>query len=595
MLDVELFLQERYPHFFHTAPLLRKPLLGALRRLLCENELQHFEACHPHLEGFDFVEQVLDYFNFSYRLRDREIRCIPTRGRVVIVANHPIGSLDGLALLQLVHEVRPDVKVVANELLTAIKPLKKLLLAVDNMGGKTSRQHIRDIQDFLHKDGAIIIFPAGEVSRMSLRGIRDGQWSSGFLRFAKSTRAPVLPVFIDGRNSSLFYALSVLVRPLSTLWLVREMYKQAKRCIDIRLGESINYCSYSKIKLPSKEKAQLFKRHLYRIARDQGGLIISETAIAHPEQRSPLRKEIRNCQLLGETADNKQIYLYQQVADSCVMREIGRLRELSFRAVDEGSGLHRDIDDYDRHYHHLVLWDDEDREIVGAYRLCDANAGLPLYTSTLFDFNPSMNCYLKQGLELGRSFVQPRYWGKRSLEYLWYGLGAFLCTNPQYRYLFGPVSLSGAYPQPALEMLVYFYQQHFPVLQELSIAKNGFKIPLHRQKELAELFPGTHYQKEFTQLKSALNQIGLTVPTLYKQYSELCDPGGIQFAGFNIDPAFTHCVDGLVIIDTARIKTSKRARYIERETPIVDKARPAEKTPQQPVKPVLQQAILNVG
>lgn len=562
MLDVEHFIQERYPQLLAKNPRLSKPLLGALRMLFHERELQQFESSYPHLEGFDFVEQVLNYFDFSYRLRDRKLRRIPARGKIVIVANHPIGSLDGLALLKLVREVRPDVKVVANELLTAVKPLEKLLLPVDNMGGNTTRKNLRDIQQYLESNGALIIFPAGAVSRCGAKGIRDGHWNTGFLRIARAAKAPILPVFMAGRNSFFFYVLSFLARPLSTLWLVREMFKQTKRCIDVRIGQVINYGTYSKIDAPLKAKAHLFKKHLYRIGNDREGIFACEPAIAHPESRSPLRAEIRNCQLLGETADKKQMYLYHQKADSCVMREIGRLRELSFRAVDEGSGQYRDIDTYDQYYQHLILWDDEEREIAGAYRFCDAGAGHPLYTQTLFDFNPAMSNYLSQGLELGRSFIQPRYWGRRSLEYLWYGIGAFLRENPQYRYLFGPVSLSGGYPQPALEMLVYFYQQHFPSLQQLTAPRNRFVIAPERRTELAKHFPGTHYRDEFIRLKSALTQINLSVPTLYKQYSELCDSGGIQFAGFNIDPAFTNCVDGLVIVDTARIKTSKWARYI---------------------------------
>lgn len=567
MLDVEHLIQERYPDFFTKSPLISKPfisklLLGALRMLFHEKELQQFSSNYPHLKGFDFVEQVLDYFDFSYRLRDREWQRIPASGKVVIVANHPIGTLDGLALLKLVREIRPDVKVVANDVLTAVKPLNKVLLPVDNMGGNTTRKHLRNIQDYLAAESALIIFPAGEVSRFSAKGIRDGKWNSGFLRIASATKAPVLPVFVDGRNSSFFYALSFLARPLSTLWLVREMFKQAKRCVDVRIGEAISYWAYQKIEVPLHEKAHLFKRHLYRIGNDRSGIFASETTIARPENREPLRTEIQQCQLLGHTADNKRIYLYQQEADSCIMREVGRLRELSFRAVNEGSGLPRDLDTYDRYYQHLILWDDDEREIAGAYRFCDARTEHPLYTQTLFDFNPALNHYLSQGLELGRSFVQPKYWGRRSLEYLWYGIGAYLRENPQYRYLFGPVSLSASYPLAALEMLVYFYQQHFPTWQPLVTPQNGFVIPPERQGELAKLFPGDLYREEFIQLKSTLAHMNLSVPTLYKQYSELCDPGGVQFAGFNIDPAFADCVDGLVVVDTARIKANKQARYI---------------------------------
>ena len=562
MLDVETFIHERYPRFCAERPLLAKPVVSALRMLFHEKELQQFEHHYPHVKGFDFVEQVLDYFNFSYRLQDRESQRIPAQGKVVIIANHPIGSLDGLALLKMVREVRPDVKVVANDLLTAIKPLQTLLLPVDNMGGNTPRKNLQAIQTFLKNEGALIIFPAGEVSRLGARGVRDGKWNSGFLRIASAAKAPVLPVFVDGRNSTFFYALSFLARPLSTLWLVREMFKQAQRCVDVRIGEAISFSAYQKIDIPVKDKAQIFQRHLYRIGHNRPGVFTAEIAIARPENRHQLRHKIRHCQRLGETGDNKQIYLYQQEADCCIMREIGRLRELSFRAVDEGSGLRRDVDSFDRYYQHIILWDDDEREIAGAYRFCDANSEHPLYTQTLFNFNLGMNPYLSQGLELGRSFVQPKYQGKRSLDYLWYGIGAFLRANPQYRYLFGPVSLSNAYPTEALEMLVYFYQQHFPSLQAVASSINDFVIPETRRAELAERFPGHHYREEFIQLKSDLANMNLSVPTLYKQYTEMCDAGGVQFAGFNIDPTFSDCVDGLVIIDLARLKTRKRIRYI---------------------------------
>jgi putative hemolysin len=562
MLDVEHFVQARYPQLLVTRPLLAKPLLTALRLLFHEKEIRQFGANYPHLQGFDFVEQVLEYFDFSYRLRDRERHHIPARGRLVIAANHPIGSLDGLALLKLVREIRPDVKVVANDLLTAIEPLRPLLLPVDNMGGRTPRQNLRALREFLEAEGALIIFPAGEVSRFGAKGIRDGRWRTGFLRVAASARAPILPVFIDGRNSTFFYALSFLARPLSTLWLVREMFKQAKRCVDVRIGQPVSHRCYRHIELPAEAKAKLFRRHLYRIGNDRPGLFPGQTAIARPENRRDLRSEIRDCQLLGETADRKQIFLYRYRADSAVMREVGRLRELAFRAVEEGSGQRRDLDRFDPHYEHLLLWDEQEWEIAGAYRICPAGTGLPLYSRTLFEFTPGMNPYLAQGLELGRSFVQPGYWGKRSLDYLWHGIGAYLRDHPQYRYLFGPVSLSGAYPRAALELIAHFYQRHFPAWQSLAVPRNPFEISAERRAELDASYPGNSYREEFQRLKRELGEHQLSVPTLYKQYAELCDVGGVQFAAFNIDPAFGHCVDGLVIVDLARLKNSRRERYL---------------------------------
>lgn len=568
MLNVETFVQDKYPAFYQRHPRLVRPLIRILRMLFREKLFQQFETDYPHLEGFDFVEQVLDYFDFRYSVRDHERLRIPTQGKIVIIANHPIGSLDGLALLKLVREIRPDVKVVANELLYTLKPLHDLLLPVDNMGGNTSRKNLTAIREHLNNDGAVIIFPAGKVSRLYPQGIRDGKWHSGFLRMAINSKSPILPIFVDGKNSALFYSVSILVQPLSTLLLVREMFKQARNCVEIRIGELISYDSYQRINVPIKEKSKLFKRHLYRVGQNKAGIFNTETAIAHPENRALLRDEIKRCELLGTTGDGKLIYLYRYQPGSLIMREVGRLREISFRAVGEGTGNRRDIDGYDHQYFHLLLWDDEELEIAGAYRICDTNIDVEtprekqLYSRQLFNYTDAMKPYFEQGLELGRSFVQPKYWGRRSLDYLWYGIGAFLRSNPKYRYLLGPVTLSNAYPAWAMEMIIYFYSRHYPSLQILANPVLPYSISTEREKELSQKFPGINQKSEFTQLKSELAHMNLSVPTLYKQYTEVCEPGGVQFAGFNIDPNFANCVDGLIIVDLDQLKASKKERYM---------------------------------
>ena len=572
MLDVDSFLLDNYPNFCARRPRLYKRLTQLLRLLFNERQFKYFESQYPHLKGFEFAEQVLEFFDFSFTVRETEREKIPRQGRVVIVANHPIGSLDGLALLKLMREVRPDVRVVANDLLMAIKPLQSVLLPVDNMNGKTARDSLHAITDHLQKEGALIIFPAGEVSRLGAKGIRDTRWRNGFLRFASKTGSPIIPLFINARNSMFFYALSLLARPLSTIWLVREMFKQNHNCVDIRIGNPISYQDYSKLPLSINEQSSLFRRHLYAIGKDRKGILPTSSAIATPENRASLRRDIRNCQLLGMTKDNKHIYLYQGSidgsADCCIMREIGRLREIAFRAVGEGTGLRRDNDIYDHHYHQLILWDEDELEIAGAYRFHPtdqidlASHSSQLYSSTLFDLQPAMQEKLQQGIELGRSFVQPRYWGRRSLDYLWYGIGAFLRANPEYRYLFGPVTLSNSFPPQAMEMLVHFYSTHFPPTDCYAVPRLPYIITPQRTEALNKLFPGQDYQSEFTLLKERLTAMNLSVPTLYKQYSELCEPGGVEFVAFNIDPDFALCIDGLIVVDIEQLKESRRQRYL---------------------------------
>ncbi|WP_448566605.1 GNAT family N-acyltransferase [Thalassotalea ganghwensis] len=564
MFKVNDVVTKHYPNVAKK-PWLSKSLTFVLRHLLHEKEITEFGLHYPHLQGIDFVEQVLEYFNVSYSTRDNEKERIPSRGRVVIIANHPIGSIDGLALIKLISEVRDDIKVVANELLMAIEPLHDILLPVNNMQGGTAKQDLNNIQAHLQQDGALLLFPAGEVSRLTPEGVRDKHWQSGFLRMARKAKAPILPIFIDAKNSPLFYSVSMIYKPLSTLFLVKEMFKQRRKHLPMRIGEIIPFDAYSANKIAITQQIKLFKKHLYRVGLNKKGIFDTQKAIALPEERHTLSKAIKkDCEQLGQTSDGKSIYLYQHQGSSVIMREIGRLREVAFRAVGEGTNKRRDIDKYDNHYWHLILWDEQDLEIVGAYRLGDAQRlsaaehETGLYSATLFDYNERMAPYMAQGLELGRSFVQPQYWGKRSLDYLWYGIGAFLKKNPQYRYLFGPVSLSNSYPLAAKNLIVSFYQAYFGQHECCATAKYPCQLP----QQMANAFTGEDYQSEFTQLKNLLANMGVSVPTLFKQYSELCEPGGVQFLSFNIDPDFSDCIDGLVLTDITQLKDKKRQRYI---------------------------------
>ncbi|MDD1794743.1 lysophospholipid acyltransferase family protein [Enterovibrio sp. ZSDZ42] len=568
MFNIDEVITHHYPNLAQK-PWLAKPVSSTLHKLLHQQAFHDFANKYPYLKGFEFVEQVLDYFHFSYFTSDREKERIPRAGRVVIIANHPIGSLDGLALLKLVREIRPDVKAVANNLLMQIKPLHHCLLPVNNMSGKTPKDNLRNIDDWLNNEGAIIIFPAGEVSRLGPTGVRDIDWQNGFLRMATKAKAPILPIHVDGRNSAVFYGASMVYKPLSTLLLVNEMFGQKNSHITFTIGEAIPYTSYHASKnLPTKTRVKLVKKHLYNIAKGKVGLFPTESAIAPPENPLALQEELQNSETLGITPDGKIIYLYRYKNESSVMREIGRLREVAFRAVGEGTGQRRDIDIYDEHYFHLVLWDPACLDIVGAYRFCDTQAVIAqqgiqsLYTHSLFNYDEGMTPYLNAGLELGRSFVQPKYWGKRSLEYLWLGIGAFLSKHPHYRYLFGPVTISNAMPHAAKELLIFFYRTYFGATSDVARSKHPFNIDSQKEHELLNHFCRNDYQQDLKTLKVLLDNLGTSIPTLYKQYSELCETGGVQFLDFGVDPDFSDCIDGLVMVDMSKLKEKKRQRYL---------------------------------
>jgi len=574
MLNIEAAIAEKFPDL-HTKK-TGKLAISLIKALTHENEINQFIEANQHLKGFAFLDAVLDHFNFSYKISSKATDRIPANGRVIMVANHPIGSLDGLALLKMVRSIRPDVQIVASDLLNHIEPLKSLFLGIDNLSGKaTHKQQFKAMINALENEQAVVIFPAGEVSRIRPNGVRDGKWKGGFLKLAKITKAPIQPIYIDAKNSSLFYALSTLYKPLGTLMLVKEMFNKQYQEIQFFVGKQIPWKSIQNNELPTKQLANQFRKHLYQLDKEnkqvkkgQKSYFKTIETIAHPVNRQALKKALKKSPLLGQTQDGKKIYLYDFEDDSPVMHEIGRLRELTFRTVEEGTGTAIDLDQYDVRYRHLVLWDDEDLEIVGAYRIGECkeivaiHGNKGLYTSTLFHLTPKMDDYLPQALELGRSFVQPKYWGKRSLDYLWYGIGAYVAQHPNIKYLFGPVTLSDAYPQNAKELIIGFFQQQLGSNQDLAKGIRPVKLSQDNQQIAQEIFSGD-YKESYKKLNALLDLEGVKVPTLFKQYAEVADDKGCRFIDFSIDPDFNDCIDALILVELDKLKPKKRERYIQ--------------------------------
>ncbi|EOF7241324.1 lysophospholipid acyltransferase family protein [Enterobacter roggenkampii] len=539
-----------------------------LKRLFYEDEFQQFAAAHRHLKGLDMVEQVLEHLDILCTVSARDLEQIPEHGPLVIIANHPTGTLDGLALLYAVSRVRRDVKVVTNRMLTHLEPLSSLFIPVDNMGGRTAKSSLVQMEQHLQNAGVLIFFPAGEVSRPTRKGIRDKKWHSGFIKLAGKLRVPLLPVHIQAHNSLLFYASTLVSPTLSMLLLMQQMFRRRHSQLPIKIGQQIAWHHWHSATLSSREIAEQCRQHVMRLGKGVPGVFKTQCAIARPEDRATLKRALAQAESLGKTSDGKTIYLWQRNGqeDAPLLRELGRLREIAFRAVEEGSGKRRDTDSYDDDYLHLILWDEDDLEIVGAYRFMPTAMQIEkrgvegLYSYSLFHYDDKMQDVLEHGIELGRSFIQPRYWGRRGLDYLWSGIGAYLARYPHYRYLFGPVSISGGLPPAARDLLVAFYRLWFPATHPLAASRQPYPASL---PDVLAQFGGVDYVDDLTKLKSLLGNLGCGIPPLYKQYSELCEPGGVQFIDFGSDPAFNNCVDGLVLVDLCYLKANRYQRYIE--------------------------------
>ncbi len=570
MIDAEKILRETYPEL--KVGKENKLLLKVVKKLLHEDDFNQVIHKNQHLRGFAFLDKLLHYFKFSYQISPKSYANIPSEGRLIIVANHPIGTLDGLALVKLIRSVRPDVRIVANQVLSYMEPLKSVFLTVDVLSQNAShKQAYKAMLQALENEQAVILFPAGEVSRITPKGVRDGEWKNGFLKLAKKAKCPILPVHIKAKNSALFYSASSFYKPLGTFLLVQEMFNKQQQELKFTVGSPISYRAIAEAEESNKQLSQKFRKHVLNLgSKKKKALFDTFQTVAHPVNSKALKKALYQSRLLGETKDGKKIFLYQYQDDCPVIQEIARLRELTFRTVEEGTGESHDLDKYDIYYSHLVLWDENDLEIVGSYRLGEGQKIIKthgiegFYTHSLFNFSPAFQDYLLDSIELGRSFVQPRYWGKRSLDYLWYGIGAYLRENPQIKYLFGPVSMSNAYPQQAKEVIISFYQQQFGSELGLATAKKPFVISEQNQQFASSEF-NEDYSACFKILNSELKKLGVKVPTLYKQYVELCTDKGCHFIDFNIDPDFNNCIDSLIMVEIDKITNKKRQRYIENQ------------------------------
>jgi putative hemolysin len=492
---------------------------------------------------------------------------IPETGPLIVAANHPTGIADGLVLIEAVRRARADVRMVTNHLLACIPEVREACFFIDPFGGKTSIRRnvagLRATHSWLRRGGSIVLFPAGEVAwRGWFDTIRSGstptdsEWYSTLGRLALATGAQVIPAFLVGRNSTPFYAAGAVHPRLRTLLLGRELLRQRGRTLSIRFGTVVPF-----EQIRALSSADEVTRHMRRKADSLGA--VSKTPQAIPAGIESLSREIAalpaHAKLL--TSASYDVFCTESGLIPNVLDEIGRLREITFRAVGEGTGQARDIDRFDFSYQHLFVWERSRREVVGAYRIGATDRILPaagvegLYTSTLFKYDERLLHRFGPALELGRSFVRPEYQRSHSaLLLLWKGIGELVARSPQYRVLFGAVSISNRYHDTSQTLIRTFLSQHRN--SDLTRFVQGVNPP----PPIASTLP---VSSDLEALGSLINRVegDRGVPVLLRQYLRL----NATSLGFNVDRSFADALDALMMVDLAALPAAALKKYLGAE------------------------------
>jgi putative hemolysin len=515
-----------------------------------------------------------------------EVLHVPAKGPLVVVANHPFGGLDGLVLAAMLQRVRPDVKVLANRLLRVIPELRDSMLFVDPFGGPDAAARnvaaMRGALKWVREGGALVVFPAGEVSSLNRRTgeVADIPWSPVAARLIRATWATVLPVFFHGQNSWLFQAAGLIHPRLRTALLPRELLRQRGRRIAVTIGRPIPPQKLAAIE-SDDELATYLRVRTYvmasrarpasqRVKRQKAQRV--EQPIAPPEPSGLLAAVIARLPTEDRLASSGplEVWIGESGQLGPVLTEIGRLREVTFRGVGEGSGKPIDLDRFDDAYLHLFVWNTAKREVVGAYRLgltdriLAARGKAGLYTSALFDFRDDLLAQISPAIELGRSFVRPEYQKEFApLMLLWKGIALFVARHPGYRRLFGPVSISNEYQSLSREILMAFLRRNALAadLAKGVAPRNPPKLRGRRDgtSKLAALVVKT--VEAVDELVGEIESDRAGMPVLLRQYLKL----NAKLLGFNVDADFGDVLDGLMLVDLLDVAPAILTRYMGRD------------------------------
>lgn len=548
-----------------------KPVLAVVFFILGWFRLNRLYQRHTDLQGMDFIHALVHSRRVRLRYFASDLDRLPRNGPAVLVANHPLGAMDGLLLLQLVHQVRPDVKILGNALLDKIVPLRPFLIGVVPFEGlhrrplESGRGLVR-AKKHVEEGGVLIVFPAGEVSHFSWkkRQVVDKPWSATVFRLLSGLNAPVLPVDVHGSLSLGFYILGMLGPTMRTLLLPGEAARPRWHFpVDIRIGKGQRIGS-AQDATEWERKMRTYQKQLRRFPpKGKKRKFFTwrppfRVPVAPPGNQNSFRLEIYALRKFGlglTRQGDYEVFLAPAEKIPHLLQEIGRLREITFRKVGEGSGLERDLDRFDATYQHLILWHHGESQLVGAYRLGfgpelhKRGGKKAFYLNEFFKVGPRGEEFLQASLEMGRAFVIPEYQQKPwPLFILWKGIIHVLVRHADsLRYVIGSVSVSNSYSKHSQAVMLAFVQHHFQDAAWKNAFKPRKKFKLRLRKEDRSFIASSQPEDlgEMDRMIADMEPENHRMPVLIKKYIGQ----NAKVLAFNRDPAF-NTVDALMYMDT---------------------------------------------
>lgn len=532
------------------------------------------------LSGTDFLDAILDHYEIDFEIPKEDLKRLPKSGSYITISNHPLGGIDGVLLLKLMLGERRDFKIIANFLLQRIAPLKPYIMPVNPfenhkdakssvMGFKSALSHLRDG----HPLG---IFPAGEVSTYKDGKLMvDRPWEEAAIKLIRKAVVPVVPVYFHARNSRLFYRLSKINDVFRTAKLPSELTSQSRRPIKVRIGQPISVeAQNGEESLESFTELLRKKTYLLANAFEEGRLIGKmPTALKIPKQPKKIASAVsvqaleseieklrkKDCRMLQ--SKNYEVYLAQKKDMPFILKEIGRQREITFREVGEGTNNAVDLDKFDSYYHHLFLWDNHEKSIVGAYRMGLGSQmfkehGIDgFYLQNLFRFEPELYGMMSKSIEMGRAYIVKEYQQKpMPLFLLWKGIVHTTLRHPEHKYLIGGVSISNQFSNFSKSLMIEFMKSNYwdPYVAQYIRPKKEFKVQL---KDADKEFVFDETQADLNKFDKLIGEVepgNLRLPVLIKKYIKQ----NAKVVAFNVDPLFNNSIDGLMYIKISDLPES---------------------------------------